>query len=83
MGYVLPLRSATGGAEGEGWLSEAWEFKRTGNETRVTRSFRLHAKSLLARLFLWVISFFLKRAIVRHLREMRIREEVDRSTVSK
>lgn len=52
-------------------FEETWEFKRTDNGTYVTRSFRLHAKSVLARLPLWVISFFLKRAIVRHLREMR------------
>ena len=52
-------------------FEETWEFKRTANGTHVTRSFRLHAKSALARLLLWGISFFLKRAIVRHLREMR------------
>jgi hypothetical protein len=34
-------------------------------------------------MLLWMISFFLKRAIVRHLREMRTREEFGRSTVSK
>jgi hypothetical protein len=51
-------------------FEETWEFQGTGNETHVTRSFRLHAKSVLARFLLWVISFFLKRAIVRHLREM-------------
>ena len=63
-------------------FEETWEFKRTGNETHVTRSFRLHAKSVLARLLLYVISFFLKWAIVRHLREMRTTTRVDRSTVS-
>ena len=52
-------------------FEETWEFQRTGNETHVTRSFRLHAKSAVARLLLWGISFFLKRAIARHLREMR------------
>jgi len=30
VGYVLPLRRATGGTEGEGWLSERWVFKREG-----------------------------------------------------
>ena len=75
--FSAPLsRLATG-------FEETWEFKPTGNETHVTRSFRLHAKSVLARLLLWVISFFLKRAIVRHLREMRASGEVDRLTVSK
>jgi hypothetical protein len=62
-------------------FEETWEFKCTGNETHVTRSLRLHAKSDPARLLLGVISFFLERAIVRHLREMRTREEVGRSTV--
>ena len=63
--FSAPLsRLATG-------FEETWEFKRTANGTHVTRSFRLHAKSALARLLLWGISFFLKRAIARHLREMR------------
>jgi hypothetical protein len=57
-------------------FEETWDFKRSGNETHVTRSFRLHAKSDLARLLLWMISFFLKWAIVRHLRDMRKREEL-------
>jgi hypothetical protein len=52
-------------------FEETWEFKRTGNETHVTRSLHLYAKSFLARLPLRVISFFLKRAISRHLGEMR------------
>ena len=52
-------------------FEETWEFKRTGNETQVTRSFRLHAKSFLAQCFLWVIASSLKRAIARHLRQMR------------
>jgi hypothetical protein len=70
--FSAPLsRLATG-------FEETWEFKCNGNETHVTRSFRLYAESVLARLLLWVISFFLKRAIVRHLREMRTKEEVGR-----
>jgi hypothetical protein len=64
-------------------FEETWEFTRTDNGTHVTRSFRLHAKSILARLPLWVISFFLKRAIVRHLREMRSKGVVGRSTMTK
>jgi hypothetical protein len=65
------------------WASgfeETWAFQRSGTETHVTRSFRLHAKSVAARLLLWVISFFLKGAIVRHLREMRTRGVVGCST---
>src|SRR5260370_30150866 len=64
-------------------FEEMWEFQRTGNDTHITRSFRLHAKSILARLLLWMISFFLKRAIVRHLREMRTREEAGHSILMK
>jgi len=52
-------------------FEETWEFTRTSNGTHVVRSFRLCPKSLLGRLALRVISFFLKRAIARHLREMR------------
>jgi hypothetical protein len=65
------------------YFEETWEFKRTGNETHVTRRFQLHAKSVLARLISWLISFFLKRAIVRHLREMRTTEEAGRPTVNR
>jgi hypothetical protein len=64
-------------------FEEAWEFERTENGTHVTRSFRLHAKSFLARPFLWVISFLLKRAIARHLREMKASAAVTDSTVMK
>ena len=65
------------------WFEETWEFKRTGNETHVTRSCRLYAKSVLAWLPLWVISFFLKRAIVRQLGEMRQSGVVGHSTMIK
>jgi hypothetical protein len=64
-------------------FEETWEFKRTGNETHVTRSFHLYAKSFLARLPLWVISFFLKRAIARHLGEMRTSGVAGHSTLMK
>jgi hypothetical protein len=50
---------------------ETWEFQRIGKATRVTRSFELHARFAFARPFLWLISFLLKRAIARHLRQMR------------
>jgi hypothetical protein len=52
-------------------FTEAWEFERVGDGTRVARSFEMHAKSGLARPVLWLISFLLKRAIARHLRQMR------------
>jgi hypothetical protein len=49
---------------------ETWEFERLGHGTRVVRSFHMHAKSLFTRPVLWLISFLLKRAIARHLRQM-------------
>jgi hypothetical protein len=52
-------------------IKETWDFERVGNETKVTRSFEMNAKSILAWPVLWMISFLLKRAIARHLREMR------------
>ena len=52
-------------------FEEMWEFRRTDHGTDVTRSFQLHARSVPARLPLWVISFFLKRAVARHLRGMK------------
>jgi Polyketide cyclase / dehydrase and lipid transport len=50
---------------------ESWEFRRIDNATIVTRSFELHPKSGVTRPVLWLISLLLKRAIARHLREMR------------
>jgi hypothetical protein len=52
-------------------FEESWVFQRIDHATRVTRSFTLHPKSGLTRPLLWLISFLLKRAIARHLREMR------------
>jgi hypothetical protein len=62
-------------------IEETWEFERNGSETKVTRSFHLHAKSALARPILWLISILLKKAIARHLRGMRTRGEIGHSTV--
>jgi hypothetical protein len=62
-------------------IEETWDFESFGNETKVTRSFQMHAKSVLVRPLLWIITFLLKRAIARHLREMRTSGEVGRSTV--
>ncbi len=50
---------------------ESWAFRRLGGATRVTRSFELHPKSGWTRPVLWLIAWLLKRAIARHLREMR------------
>ncbi len=52
-------------------FEETWEFQRIEGGTRVIRSFQLYARSHLTRFVLWAISFFLQRAIARHLREMR------------
>ena len=52
---------------------ETWEFQRIGGVTKVLRSFEMHAKSIVARPVLWLISFLLQRAITRHLRQMRRR----------
>jgi hypothetical protein len=52
-------------------FEETWEFSRIGQNTRVVRSFELSAKSSVTRPLLWLISILLKRAIARHLRQMR------------
>jgi hypothetical protein len=63
--FSAPLsRLATG-------FEETWQFERIGDITRVERSFELHAKSAFTRPLLWLLSFLLKRAIARHLRQMR------------
>ena len=50
---------------------ETWEFQREDNGLKVTRSFEMNAKSILTKPILWFISFFLKRAIARHLIELK------------
>jgi hypothetical protein len=50
---------------------ETWDFEREGDETRVSRSFAIHPRSIRAKLVLWVISFLLKGATARHLRDMK------------
>jgi hypothetical protein len=52
-------------------FDETWEFERTGEQTRVVRRFELHPKGTATRPLLWLISLLLKRAIARHLRQMR------------
>ena len=53
------------------WFDETWRFERTGEATRVVRSFELHPRSAATRPLLWLISALLRRAIARHLRQMR------------
>ncbi len=50
---------------------ETWDFERKDDKTKVMRSFEMHAKSMAAWPILWVISFLLKKAIARHLQEMK------------
>ena len=52
-------------------FEETWEFKPGDGGIEVSRSFKMYPKSQLARVPLLLISFFLRRAIDRHLREMR------------
>lgn len=52
-------------------FDETWEFKREGDQTHVVRSFEMQPKSALTKPLLWLISFLLKRAIARHLEQMR------------
>jgi hypothetical protein len=52
-------------------FDEMWEFQSMIGGTRVTRSFELHPKSRWSKPVLWLISLLLKRAIARHLDQMR------------
>jgi hypothetical protein len=52
-------------------FDEIWEFERVDNQTKVTRSFEMHAKSILTWPVLKLISFVLKKAIAKHLHEMK------------
>lgn len=52
-------------------FNEFWEFAPANNGTQVTRTMELHAKSALTRPLLWLISKLLKRAIARHLCQLR------------
>ncbi len=55
-------------------FEETWDFQRENDSTKVVRSFRLTPKSALTRPMLALIGVFLKKAIVRHLRQMRENE---------
>ncbi len=52
-------------------FEEAWAFERAGDATRVARTFRLYPKSVLTRPAVWLISFLLRRAVARHLRQIK------------
>jgi len=53
-------------------FDETFEFERTGGQTRVVRRFELHPKGTATRPLLWLVSLLLKRAVARHLRQMRV-----------
>ena len=53
-------------------FDETFEFERVGGQTRVVRRFELHPKGTATRPLLWLISLLLKRAVARHLRQMRL-----------
>ncbi|MEW4488625.1 SRPBCC family protein [Thalassoglobus sp. JC818] len=51
-------------------FDELWEFERNGDKTHIVRTFQMFPKSNLTKPVLWMISFLLKRAIARHLKQM-------------
>jgi hypothetical protein len=63
-------------------FEETWEFRGNGRDTRVVRTFSLHPKSSVARPLLWLISILLKRAIARHLRQMRASGDGDETSAT-
>lgn len=52
-------------------FDETWDFETLSSGTKVVRSFQLHARSALTWPLLWMISILLRKAIARHLRQMR------------
>jgi hypothetical protein len=58
-------------------FDETWQFEPTGEGSSVVRSFELHPRSSATRPLLWLISLLLKRAIARHLRQMKVAKTRD------
>ena len=52
-------------------VDEVFEFEVRDGMTQVTRSFRLHPRSVWTRPLLWLVSLLLRRAIAAHLKQMR------------
>lgn len=63
--FSAPLASLAEGFE------ETWTFEPADAGTRVVRSFQLHPKSIWAKIPLKLIARFLRKAIARHLRQMK------------
>ena len=53
------------------YFEERWEFDRLQNGCAVRRSFALHPRSLIAWPIVWLISWLLKGAVKKHLRQIR------------
>jgi hypothetical protein len=49
-------------------FDEIWDFAQSGQQTSMTRTFRLHPKSSWSKPLLWLISLLLRRAIEKHNR---------------
>ncbi|REK18337.1 MAG: SRPBCC family protein [Planctomycetota bacterium] len=52
-------------------FEETWEFDVRDSTTHVTRAFRVHPKSALTWPMMWLVSRMLKKAIDKHLEQMR------------
>jgi hypothetical protein len=52
-------------------FGEEWEFTPHPDGTQVRRTFSLYPRSTVARVPLWAISLLLRRAVARHLRQMK------------
>jgi hypothetical protein len=52
-------------------FEEEWAFERADVVTLVARTCRLYPKSVLTCPVVWLISFLLRRAVARHLRQMK------------
>jgi hypothetical protein len=60
------------------YFVEEWNFEDTNNGTLVRRSFQLFAKQPVTRPLLWLVSFLFKRAIARHLMQMRTESKIEK-----
>lgn len=53
-------------------IEETWDFERIEDKTRVTRSFKMYARSAVTRPALRLISLLLRKAVARHLGQLEI-----------
>ena len=52
-------------------FEEEWAFERVGDDNQAARTFRLWPKSMLTRPAVWLVSLLLRRAVARHLRQIK------------